>query len=61
MFRSASCARHEGYEGNVSENDGPMVRLESDVRYTEFREENARRSRKMSVFKPSSFGLNSEF
>ena len=33
MFRSASCARHEGYEGNVSENDGPMVRLESDVRY----------------------------
>ena len=33
MFRSASSARHEGYEGNVSENDGPMVRLESDVRY----------------------------
>ena len=33
MFHSASCTRLEGYEGNVSENDGPMVRLESDVRY----------------------------
>ena len=34
MFRSAACARLEGYKGNISENDGPMVRLKSDVRYS---------------------------
>ena len=33
MFHSAACARLEGYVGNVSVNDGPMVCLESYVRY----------------------------
>ena len=38
MFRSAACAHIKGYKGNVSENDGPVVHLESDVRYRVFGE-----------------------